>query len=189
MSADYFLEIEAHFARRRGSVFILNAKDWALMQKWAAEGIPLPVVIEALDSVFDKQEAKGKSVSSLSYCKHAVKELWDERRALQVGAEGATPEEDPSSRLDALAEALEPTPAAAFAPRIRDLAALRSLPRIEEALMSLEEEVIASLATPELRDEAARMVPASEKHRDRAIEAHVRRLVREHHGLPRLTVM
>lgn len=189
MSADYFLEIEAHFARRRGTPFILNAKDWALMQQWAADGIPLPVVIEALDAVFDKQEAKGKSVSSLSYCKHAVKELWDERRALQVGAEGETPEEDPSSRLEVLAEALESTPATAFAPRVRELAALRSLPKIEEALMALEEEVIATLATQELREEAARMVPPSEKNRERAIEAHLRRLAREHHGLPRLTVM
>lgn len=187
MSADYFLEIEAHFARRRGTPFILNAKDWALMQKWAADGIPLPVVIEALDSVFDKQEAKGRSVSSLSYCRHAVKEMWDERRALAVGAEGVAPEEDPSSRLDALAAALESTAASAFAPRVRELASLRSLPRIEEALMALEEELIAALATPELREEASQLVVA-DKNRDRAVEAHVRRLVRERFGLPRLTV-
>jgi hypothetical protein len=45
------------------------------MKKWHEDGIPLPVVIEALDSVFEKQEAKGKKVNSLSYCKHAVKEL------------------------------------------------------------------------------------------------------------------
>jgi hypothetical protein len=189
VSAEYFQEIEAHFARRRGTVFILSAKDWVLMQKWAADGIPLPVVIEALDAVFDKREAQGKKVNSLSYCKHAVKEMWDERRALQVGAEGAAPEEDPGSRLEALAVALEATPAVSFAPRVRELAALRSLPRIEEALMALEEELIASLATDALREEASRMVPAAEKNRDRATEAHVRRLVREHHGLPRLTVM
>jgi hypothetical protein len=187
VSADYFQEIEAHFAHRRGTVFILNAKDFALMQKWAADGVPLPVVIEAIDSVFDKQEAQGKKVNSLSYCKHAVKEMWDERKALAVGAEGVAPEEDPSARLDALASALESTPAAAFVPRVRELAALRSLPKIEEALMALEEELIASLATPELRDEAARMVVA-EKNRERAVEAHLRRLVRDHYGLPRLSV-
>ena len=186
MSADYFQEIEAHFAHRRGTPFILSAKDWTLMQQWAADGIPLPVVIEALDSVFEKREAAGKKVNSLSYCKHAVKEMWEERKALAVGAEGVSPEEDPSARLDLLAAALEPTPAAAFASRVRELAALRSLPRIEEALMALEEEMIAALATSELREEAARMVPNAEQ---RAIDAHLRRLVREHHGLPRLTVM
>ena len=72
--ADYFLEIEAHFALRRNTPFILSAKDWALMQKWRAEGIPLPVVIEAIDSVFEKNETSGrrKVISSLSYCRHAV---------------------------------------------------------------------------------------------------------------------
>jgi hypothetical protein len=188
VSADYFTEIEAHFALRRGTPFIVNPKDWALMQKWAADGIPLPVVIEALDSVFDKQEAKGKKVNSLSFCKHAVKEMWDERKALAVGAEDGAPEEDPSSRLDVLASALEPTAASAFAPRVRDLASLRSLPKIEEALMAIEEELIAALATDEIRAEASSLVLA-EKNRDRAVEAHVRRLVRERHGLPRLTVM
>ncbi|HYC92728.1 MAG TPA: hypothetical protein VEO54_26200 [Thermoanaerobaculia bacterium] len=156
------------------------------MQQWAANGIPLPVVIEALDSVFDKREAAGKKVNSLSYCKHAVKEMWEERKALAVGAEGGAPEEDPSSRLEALALALESTPASSFASRVRELAALRSLPKIEEALMGVEEELVAALATDALREEAARMVPGAEQ---RAIDAHLRRLVREHHGLPRLTVM
>ena len=189
MAADYFLEIESHFARRRGTPFILSAKDWALMQQWAADGIPLPVVIEALDSVFDKREAIGKSVSSLTYCRHAVKEMWKERQALAVGAEEGVPEEDTSTRLDALASVLEETPAATFAPRVRELAALRSVPKIEEALMALEEELVASLASAELREDAAALVPAAEKHRERAIEAHLRRLVRERYALPRLTVM
>ena len=185
MSAEYFQEIEAHFARRRGTPFILNAKDWALMKQWAADGIPLPVVIEALDSVFDKREAAGKSVSSLTYCKHAVKEMWKDRQALSVGSD-AVLEEDPSSRLAALASALESTAAATFAPRVRELASLRSLPKIEEALMALEEELVGSLADASLREEAAALVPGGEQ---RAIEAHVRRLVRERYELPRLTVM
>ena len=190
MSADYFLEIESHFAHRRGTPFVLSAKDWVLMKKWAEDGIPLPVVIEALDSVFDKQEEKGKKVNSLSYCRHAVKEMWDERRALQVGAEGASPEEDPGQRLELLAAALEAASAGAFAPRVRKLASLRSLPKIEEALMELEEELIGALATGELRAEAARIAGAGldEKVRARTIEANLRRVVREHYGLPRLTV-
>ena len=188
MSADYFNEIEAHFSFRRGTPFIVNPKDWALMQKWAGDGIPLPVVIEALDSVFDKAEANGKKVSSLSYCRHAVKEMWAERKALAVGSEDGAPEEDPSARLEELAAALEPTAAAPFAARVRALASLRTLPKIEEALMAIEEDLIAALATAELREEASSLVKA-EKNRDRAVEAHVRRLVRERHGLPRLTVM
>src|SRR5213593_5009097 len=109
MSADqYYGEIETHFAMRRGTPFILSAKDWALMKKWHGEGVPLPVVIEAIDSVFEKNETSGrrKVISSLSYCRHAVKELWDERRDMYVGGSDVTPESSPEARLESLAEHL-----------------------------------------------------------------------------------
>ena len=191
MSQDYFTEIESHFAQRRGTPFILNAKDWALMKSWSDEGVPLAVVIEAIDSVFDKQEAKGKKVNGLSYCRHAVKELWDERRELQVGGDTAAPEEEVAPRLEALASAIEPVEAA-FADRIRALASEKSVPRIEEKLIELEEELIELLVprAPSLRDEAkALAVGADEKTRTRAEGAHLRRLVREQFGLPRLTLL
>src|SRR5437764_6983781 len=111
---------------RRGTPFILSAKDWALMKKWHDEGVPLPVVIEAIDSVFEKNETSGrrKVISSLSYCRHAVKELWAERKDLFVGGEtGTTPETSPVAMLESLAEKLEATSvAAAFADRVRALA-------------------------------------------------------------------
>src|SRR4029077_7979962 len=151
MPADeYFLEIEAHFAHRRGTPFILSAKDWALMRTWAEESIPLPVVIEAIDSVFEKNETSGrrKIISSLSYCRHAVKELWDARRDLYVGGSDVTPEVSPEARLESLAERLrEP-----FASRVRDLARERSVPRIEQSLMDIEREMIDSLVTDDLRN-------------------------------------
>ena len=185
VSADYFTEIEAHFARRRGTPFIVNAKDWALMKKWAEEGVPLPVVIEALDSVFDKQEAKGRKVNSLSFCKHAVKELWDERRELAIGAEGDLPEEDPAPRLEELAAAL-PSP---YAERVRELRG--SVPQIEEHLMAIEATLLDELLlqAPELRAEAEALVAgADEKTRARSLEAHLRRLARERFGVPRLSL-
>lgn len=190
MSSDYFTEIESHFATRRGTPFILNARDWALMKSWSEEGIPLAVVIEAIDSVFDKQEAKGKKVNGLNYCRHAVKELWDERRELQVGGDAATPEAEVGPRLEALAaaiEALEPS----FGEKVRGLLGEKSVPRIEEKLIELEEELIEALVprAPSLRDEAKSLaVGADEKTRARAESAHLRRLVREQFGLPRLTL-
>jgi len=185
VSADYFTEIEAHFALRRGTPFVLSAKDWALMQEWSAAGIPLPIVIEAIDSVFDKQEVKGRKVNGLRYCRHAVKELWDERRELQIGAEGSVPEEDPASRLEELAAALP----AAYADRVRALRG--SVPHIEEQLMAIEAELIEELLpqAPELRAEAEALVAgADEKTRARSLDAHVRRLVRERFGIPRLSL-
>src|SRR5438552_9480676 len=130
MSADrYYREIETHFAMRRGTPFILSAKDWALMKKWHDEGVPLPVVIEAIDSVFEKNETSGrrKAISSLSYCRHAVKELWDERRNLYVGGSEQPPESAPAAVLEDLARRLENSPMGGkFASRVRSLISEKS---------------------------------------------------------------
>ena len=189
-SDPYFLEIEAHFAVRRNTPFILSAKDWALMKKWRDEGIPLPVVIEAIDSVFEKNETSGrrKTISSLSYCRHAVKELWSERKMLFVGATEQTPETSPDALLESLAQQVP----AAFAERVRTLAALKSVPKIEEALISLEREMLDTLADSSLREEARTSLgdtsKLDEKTRARTEEANLRRLIREKYGLPRLTL-
>jgi hypothetical protein len=192
VSTDYFNEIESHFAARRGTPFILNAKDWALLKSWSDEGIPLPIVIEAIDTVFDRFNAMDRKVNGLSFCKYAVKELWKERKELQVGAEEKSPEENVEPLLDALAVRLEAVAAAApFAARVRGLARERSVPRVEEQLMELEEELIAALIplADDLRAEARALTSgADEKTRARTEEAHLRRLVREKFGLPRLSL-
>lgn len=203
MSADYFLEIEAHFALRRGTPFVLNAKDWALMKSWADDGIPLPVVIEAIDTVFDNAAARNKTVSSLSYCRHAVRDLWKERRELHVGAHDQAPEENVEPLLAALADDLAASTAPAevvadFAASIRALASERSVPRVEEKLIELEESLIGrvldAIAPAELesiRADVARALGTAkldEKTRARTEEANRRRIVRDRFGLPRLTL-
>ena len=156
------------------------------MKEWHDGGIPLPVVIEAIDSVFDKQDAKGRKVNGLRYVRHAVKELWDERRELQIGAAEVSPEGNVQPLLEALAGAVP----AEFAPRIRELISEKSAPRIEERLMEIEEELLASLASDELRAEARTLsgTISDEKVRARTEDATLRRLVRDKHGLPRLTL-
>ena len=195
-SDDYFLEIEAHFAMRRNTPFILSAKDWALMQRWHHEGIPLPVVIEAIDNVFEKNESSGrrKVISSLSYCRHAVKELWDERRELFAGSSDTAPEADPQARLDELAQRLEEP----LASRVRELGREKSVPRIEQRLMEIERELIDSLtasAPAEIeamrREIAAALGDTSKldpKIRARTEEANLRRKIRERFHVPRLTL-
>ena len=193
-SDDYYLEIEAHFAFRRATPFILSGKDWALMQRWRTEGIPLPIVIEAIDSVFEKNETSGrrKVISSLSYCRHAVKELWDARRDLYVGGSDTTPEASPETRLEELANRLDEP----FASRVRDLARERSVPRIEERLMEIERELIDSFIASQDVDALRREISISlgdaskldPKIRARTEEANLRRLIRERFNLPRLTL-
>jgi len=203
MASDtYFVEIEGHFAQRRGTPFILSAKDWLLMKKWREEGIPLPVVIEAIDAVFTNNETSGrkKVISSLSYCRHAVKEIWDERRELYAGAHDVLPESDPLALLSVLADELEASSplAAPFAHRVRALAAEKSVPAIEGKLLELEGELIdaAIAASPdgiaEIRAHVAAALAGSkamdEKTRARTEAANLRRLAREKFGLPRLTL-
>jgi hypothetical protein len=206
VSAEFYTEIEAHFTARRGTPFIVSAKDWSLMKKWQAEGIPLPVVIEAIDTVFERNETSGrrKTISSLHYCRHAVKELWAERRGLYVGGAEATPEAAPEVFLQPLAADIEASNApaeviAAFAVRVRELAREQSVPRIEEKLIELEhdlvEAVLAALPSGEqedVRGEVARALGdlsrLDEKTRARTEEANLRRIVRDRFTLPRLTL-
>ncbi len=204
---DYYLEIEAHFAARRGTPFILSPKDWMLMKKWKGDDIPLPVIIEAIDQVFARNEESGrkKVISSLHYCRHAVKEIWEERRQLHVGQEDLVPEEDPALALEIVAEAIERSllppglPAAGLAAEIRALALLRSVPKIEESLIELEQRIVSTLleAMPEeeraaLRAQIAKSLgdpsKLDEKTRRRTEDANQRRLLRDRYALPRLTL-
>lgn len=201
---DYFLEIEGHFAMRRQTPFILSAKDWALMKKWRDDEIPLPVILEAIDQVFEKNETSGrrKVISSLSYCRHAVKELWEERKELYAGSEGASPEEQSGPMLEALAAQLEQSDAPSdvleeVAAAVRALAGEKTVPRIEEQLIEIEHSMITRILTAlpdqaeEIHADVARAVSlakADEKTRARTEEANLRRIVRERFGLPRLTL-
>jgi hypothetical protein len=192
---DYFLEIESHFAMRRGTPFILSAKDWALMREWAEKEIPLPIIIEAIDSVFEKAAAREKVVNSLSWARNAVKiavkELWAERKELQIGASTTVPEEGAADMLVRLASAVEPV-SPSIAEEIRGLAKEQSARAIEERLIELERKLL--LDVPELdamRAEVAQSLAGAkldEKTRARTEEAMLLRMVREKFGLPRLSL-
>lgn len=197
-AADYFLEIESHFATRRGTPFILSAKDWALMKKWFDEGVPLAIVIEALDSVFERNETSGrrKVISSLSYCRHAVRELWQDRKDLYAGGE-TTPEENVSGALEALAADVEPV-SPETAAEIRSLIAEKSVPRIEERLIEVERELLDRMLERLPADERAGLekplaaiiadAALDDQTRQRTWEANLRRRIREKFGLPRLSL-
>lgn len=197
---DYFTEIEHHFASRRGTPFVLSAKDWHLMKRWHEDGIPLPVVIEAIDAVFEKNETSGrkKVINGLSYCKHAVKELWDERKELSVGDDATTPEEAPDAALEVLASELESNDVSRlYGAKVRELSRMKSVPRIEARLMELEHEMITSIVESlidretllaEVQKTLGDTSRLDEKTRARTEEANLRRAVRERFGLPRLTL-
>src|SRR5215831_11310438 len=85
---NYFTEVEEHFQRRRGSVLLLSALDWALIETWKDAGIPLEAVLRGIDSAFDRYDlraSKTKKVNSLAYCAQEVLSASEDMKEAAVG--------------------------------------------------------------------------------------------------------
>ena len=98
---NYFTEIEDAFIRRRGRHLLLSPLDWALMEGWQERGVPLHVVLRAIETVFDgfeKQPNQNRSIKSLFYCREEVEAQFAEWSAAQVGAHEDGPGEQQFSR-------------------------------------------------------------------------------------------
>ena len=88
---NYFTEIEDAFVRRRGKHLLLSPLDWALMEGWQDRGIPLHIVLRAIETVFDgfdKQPNQNRTIKSLFYCREEVEAQFAEWTAAQVGSHG-----------------------------------------------------------------------------------------------------
>jgi hypothetical protein len=88
---NYFTEIEDAFIRRRGKNLLLSPLDWALIEGWQERGIPLHVVLRAIETVFDgfdKQPNQNRTIKSLFYCREEVEAQFAEWSAAQVGGHG-----------------------------------------------------------------------------------------------------
>jgi len=82
---EYFRAIEETFVRRRGAAMLLSPRDWALMQEWKEARVPLRLVLQAIDNIFDSFERRapaGRRINSLSYCRQEVVALHDLYRLL-----------------------------------------------------------------------------------------------------------
>lgn len=74
--------------RRRGKHLMLGVLDWSLMENWQQKEIPLKIVLNGINNVFDNVLASAKEpakIKSLSFCKEEVETLFSEWRALQIG--------------------------------------------------------------------------------------------------------
>ena len=88
---NYFTEIEDAFIRRRGKNLLLSPLDWALIDGWQERGIPLHIVLRAIETVFDgfdKQPNQNRTIKSLFYCREEVEAQYAEWSAAQVGGDG-----------------------------------------------------------------------------------------------------
>lgn len=94
---NYYTEIEDAFIRRRGKHLLLSPIDWALIEAWQERGIPLHIVLRAIESVFDifdKQPAGTRSIKSLFYCREEVEIQHSEWLRSQTGIGGAEAAEE-----------------------------------------------------------------------------------------------
>ena len=97
---NYFTEIEDAFVRRRGKHLFLSPMDWALMETWQQQGIPLHIVLRGVEKSFDSYEARPRkrSVKTLLYCQEEVEAQYAEWVEAHVGSPTAAtePESDKS---------------------------------------------------------------------------------------------
>lgn len=94
---NYFTEIEDAFVRRRGKHLFLSPLDWALMETWKQQGIPLHIVLRGIERAFDSYEAKPRkrSVKTLLYCQEEVEAQYLEWVESRVGANPASESKTP----------------------------------------------------------------------------------------------
>ncbi|MEP7148055.1 MAG: hypothetical protein ABI857_04165 [Acidobacteriota bacterium] len=84
---NYFTEIEDTFVRRRGKHLLLSPIDWAMIEGWQERGIPLHIVIRAIESVFDGYDKNPgpRSIKGLLYCREEVEAQFLEWTSMQAG--------------------------------------------------------------------------------------------------------
>jgi hypothetical protein len=86
---NYFTEIEDTFVRRRAKHLFLSPLDWALIDVWKDRGIPLHIVIRAIESVFDvfdRQPPGTRTIKSLFYCREEIESQYLEWLNSRVGS-------------------------------------------------------------------------------------------------------
>jgi len=96
---NYFTEIEDAFVRRRGKHLFLSPMDWALMETWKQQGIPLHIVLRGVEKSFDSYEAKPRkrSVKTLLYCQEEVEAQFAEWIESHVGSAALDAESEQDS--------------------------------------------------------------------------------------------
>ncbi|MGD9561376.1 MAG: hypothetical protein AB7F88_03360 [Pyrinomonadaceae bacterium] len=90
---NYYTEIEETFVRRRGKNLLLSPIDWALIETWQEQGIPLHVALRAIENVFDGFDKKPttRTIKGLMYCREEIEAQYEEWLRSQTG-KAADPE-------------------------------------------------------------------------------------------------
>ena len=94
---NYFTEVEEEFVRRRGKPLLVSPLDWALIESWKNAGIPLHIVLRAINKSFDAYDSRAprfRKINSVLYCQQEVESTFADYRLALTGSGAA---EDGSS--------------------------------------------------------------------------------------------
>ena len=203
----YYGAVETCFVERRGSPLFITPAEWALVAKWEEQGIPVHVVKEGIERVFERPQAAAKP-RKLGYCRQTVEAAFRRFREVSFGGrdEGVSRGGPAEERVDATAHlsrlAAELTDLAPeLATRVARLGASgaslqaieKGLTEIDEQLIDAAEDKLEAAECESLRAEAARSLAA---YRDRmpekvyrsALKSAYRRRLRVRAKLPRLSL-
>jgi biotin-(acetyl-CoA carboxylase) ligase len=109
----YYQEVESHFVARRGSPLFITPDEWDLVFRWEQLGVPLAVVKEGIDRVFERPKTLLKP-RRLGYCRQTVEAAFRRFRESSFGSRaGKTAPEETGAEAHLLQ----------ISSRLRDLAA------------------------------------------------------------------
>lgn len=167
---NYFTEIEEHFQRRRGRIY-LSPLDWALIETWKDASIPLEAVLRGIDAAFDKYEQRpstSQKVNSLAYCAQAVLVAAEEMKEAAVGAaspdsQSARPAGFQTSEITAYLRLNAGQLEAAKLPEAEGISAKPLAKETANTLREIATDVETTKTPPRLEDIERRLTVAEEK--------------------------
>jgi hypothetical protein len=86
----YYQQIAQAFFARRGAPYVLSSRDMVMIASWEETGIPLGVVLEGIERAFERSRprlARGRKISSLSFCQTEIMKAYAGFRDRKVGRE------------------------------------------------------------------------------------------------------
>lgn len=145
----YFKAIEAAVIELRGAPLQFSPDDWQIAKVWYADGIPLDLVGEILQSVIDRRRKKEQEIPRrLSFYREAVEKAWQKTQGLRATAKRReAPEFGVEERLERLAGVLERALAARpclsrLPAELRTLDTSEGLEAVEQCLAEMDQRLI-----------------------------------------------